>query len=466
MKEAVWTRAQINDFPDSSFAIIMPGGEKDEAGKTVPRSLRKLPFKNKEGAVDIPHLRNALARLPQVKGVSDSQMASARATLNRAAEEHLKTRQEESMKFIEAMIAFREASDDMISAVGDLRAAVEALELEEGQGSDVMSALELLEQMVMPRDEEEEPEPDEGEPEMEEEAEVETDASESLTESLTGAIQIAEADDPKSPRDPLAIKMRLIKAGPGNPHDNHYYPGQVLRRDAYVFEGVKMYTTDHNETDRSERTEVAKIRKIIDYEEDGSPIADVMIFDPMFAEKTRNRAKAGELDSLECSILAKGIAKEADIDGQTYNVVESIESAQAVDFVTRAGAGGQALSIAESADPPPEPEQLELPEAEPEPAKPESMLEKARVLSVLRETNLPKPSQERLADSEYQTDAALAEAIAKEKDFIKSVTGSGQPLGGGQTAPTNQEPLTEEQRLKEDAEWWGETRKKHGLSPR
>jgi len=63
--EAVWTRAYINDLPDSSFAYIEPGGRKDDEGKTVPRSLRHLPYKDAEGNIDKAHVRNALARLPQ-----------------------------------------------------------------------------------------------------------------------------------------------------------------------------------------------------------------------------------------------------------------------------------------------------------------------------------------------------------------------------------------------------------------
>jgi phage I-like protein/cation transport regulator ChaB len=60
-----WTRKYINDLPDSAFAYIEPGGEKDEEGKTKPRALRHFPYKDKDGKVDLPHLRNALARAPQ-----------------------------------------------------------------------------------------------------------------------------------------------------------------------------------------------------------------------------------------------------------------------------------------------------------------------------------------------------------------------------------------------------------------
>jgi len=62
---AVWDTAYINDLPDSAFAYIEPGGSKDADGKTIPRSLRHFPYKGSDGKVDLPHLRNALARCPQ-----------------------------------------------------------------------------------------------------------------------------------------------------------------------------------------------------------------------------------------------------------------------------------------------------------------------------------------------------------------------------------------------------------------
>lgn len=63
----------MNDLPDSSFLWIESGGEKDDEGKTTPRSLRHLPYKDADGKVDIPHLRNALARIPQTEGLSESE---------------------------------------------------------------------------------------------------------------------------------------------------------------------------------------------------------------------------------------------------------------------------------------------------------------------------------------------------------------------------------------------------------
>lgn len=62
---AKWTTAYINSLPDSSFLYIEPGGSKDDNGKTKPRGLRHFPYKDDAGKIDMPHLRNALSRIPQ-----------------------------------------------------------------------------------------------------------------------------------------------------------------------------------------------------------------------------------------------------------------------------------------------------------------------------------------------------------------------------------------------------------------
>jgi len=61
-QKAEWTAAYINSLPDSAFAYVESGGHKDEEGKTVPRALRHYPHHNADGSLDLPHLRNALAR--------------------------------------------------------------------------------------------------------------------------------------------------------------------------------------------------------------------------------------------------------------------------------------------------------------------------------------------------------------------------------------------------------------------
>jgi len=76
---AVWSTAFVNNLPDSAFLYVESGGKKDGDGKTVPRGLRHLPYKGSDGKIDLPHLRNAIARIPQMKGISDSLKASLQA---------------------------------------------------------------------------------------------------------------------------------------------------------------------------------------------------------------------------------------------------------------------------------------------------------------------------------------------------------------------------------------------------
>jgi len=78
--KAVWTTAYINNLPDSAFLYVESGGKKDSEGKTTPRGLRHFPVKDASGNVDLPHLRNALSRIPQSNLPNDvKDRAAARA---------------------------------------------------------------------------------------------------------------------------------------------------------------------------------------------------------------------------------------------------------------------------------------------------------------------------------------------------------------------------------------------------
>jgi HK97 family phage prohead protease len=68
-EKAEWTTEYINTLPNSSFAVIEPAYLE---GKTEDKNCRHLPFKNENGEVDLPHYRNALARVNQIKPVTDS----------------------------------------------------------------------------------------------------------------------------------------------------------------------------------------------------------------------------------------------------------------------------------------------------------------------------------------------------------------------------------------------------------
>lgn len=84
-EKAVWSTAYQDELPDSAFAYIGPGG-KEKDGRTEPRSLRHLPYRDKDGKVDAAHVRNALARLDQTDIPGDAK-AEARRKIEAAARE-------------------------------------------------------------------------------------------------------------------------------------------------------------------------------------------------------------------------------------------------------------------------------------------------------------------------------------------------------------------------------------------
>ena len=143
------------------------------------------------------------------------------------------------------------------------------------------------------------------------------------------------------------------------------------------------------------------------------------------------------------------------MDGRKAKIVESITEADSVDWVTRAGAGGRALALAETEEGSMEDNETEVVEEEieevqisegdeePETPAPDPLPEE-KVAERLGETNLPKASKARLSERGYADEAELEAAVEAEIAYVKEITGSGKPFGmsGG---PQSQEPPTEEQ---------------------
>ena len=239
----------------------------------------------------------------------------------------------------------------------------------------------------------------------------------------------------------------------------------MLRECAHVFNGVKMYATDHRPDEKSVRTEVSQILECpIGFTETGAPIARVGIFDSAFKENVLARNAHGVLSDLHCSILASGKAVDGfELDGREGKEVIEITAAAAVDWVTKAGAGGHALGIAENSMEvnmgdteqeevqEEEVEEVEIEEADSDteeegaaeadqPAT--SQLSVAEVETIIADTaTLPRPAIERLTEVCYADEAAVQAAVSAEVDYVKAITGTGSPpVMQQQTA----EPLTEE----------------------
>jgi hypothetical protein len=466
LSEATWMAAFVNDLPDSSFLHILPGGEKDEGGKTTPRSLRMFPYKDAGGKVDLPHLRNAVARIPQsdrINAATKERLASkARAELEKQTEQSemdydetpVMTMGARTFADLRAAERANDAAKEIHELTYQLQALISSVMMNEAI-TDKMTAIDALaaEFLGLARgilgSEMEENEPASGD-------------SIELSESALGyALALSESDNGTNRRAPLDLDVVIIRPGFGNKRDKHFYGQQMLEANAPVFVGAKMYSTDHRDDEKSVRTEVSRIKEIVGFD-NGAPVGRVKVFDPDFAELVRNRADAGELNSLECSILANGTARKGEIDGQEAKIVESIKEVRSVDWVTRGGAGGHALRLAESEVEMPkekdEVQEAELEEvvieeeaqAEPEPQEAETQevaqpttLEKEAVAAALAESNLPIAFKAALAQVQYADDAALKEAIAQAVKEVKALTGSGQPFAQGASQPVEATPLGE-----------------------
>jgi HK97 family phage prohead protease len=117
---AQWTSAYIDSLPDSSFLHIESGGSKDSEGKTTPRSLRHFPVKDAQGNVDLAHVRNALARIPQSnvpQAAKDAATAKAKRML--ADADSMGGRSAE-FRAIPEGFELRQEGDGMPTLVGNL----------------------------------------------------------------------------------------------------------------------------------------------------------------------------------------------------------------------------------------------------------------------------------------------------------------------------------------------------------
>jgi hypothetical protein len=272
--------------------------------------------------------------------------------------------------------------------------------------------------------------------------------------------------------DLAVLNVKLVRPGWGNTRDNNYYPEEMLQKNAEKFIGAKMYESDHRPEEKSTRTWVSTISGISGFAEDGAPVARVVIHDPGFAQRVRNLNEAKLLDKLECSILASGKTVPGfELMGRKGQRVTEIVEVASVDWVTRAGAGGHALNMAETepvsndpaaenvavvqsggtitedktaveevttekqveeVTPPVEVAAVISEKQEPEPEVKELSAE--AVKAMLEMTHLPEITKKRFIASVFKTEEELKEAIEAEKKYISELTGAGKPFGLSETA--------------------------------
>jgi len=267
-----------------------------------------------------------------------------------------------------------------------------------------------------------------------EDAAEETESME-FAESASGAamevLSEGQTDAAESANGPLVITAKLINPGWGNKRDNNYYSREMLARDANVFVGAKMYETDHRQLDKSTKSWVSTVRKIVKFLPNGAPVAEVVIHNPDFAQRVRNLDEAGMLSQLPASILANGTARKGEIDGRKGRIIESITEARSVDWVTKAGAGGQAMEIVSESEPDNVTEDIMAEKATEEKtvivekvtveeSTQEVTLSIMQAAALLTESGLPTVAIERLAEGDYPDAETLKKAIASEKAYLEA----------------------------------------------
>jgi len=145
-KEREWDTAFINSLPDAAFAVIEPaylrGETEDKRCRHLPHHGPDVKNPNEHTTVDLPHLRNALARMNQIKPVTDSISTEelrrrAREHLMRHAKALLKKYQNEELAVFPSILA-EEGKNDLLDRL-------EALEKDVPQ---MISRIHLLEDRV------------------------------------------------------------------------------------------------------------------------------------------------------------------------------------------------------------------------------------------------------------------------------------------------------------------------------
>ncbi|MBU0822351.1 MAG: hypothetical protein KKC24_26235 [Gammaproteobacteria bacterium] len=158
-------------------------------------------------------------------------------------------------------------------------------------------------------------------------------------EALLDYIPLTEATFDKGQATVIVIKAGF------NATKDRYYPKEVLQRDYSIFEGLKMYADHPTETEERERPErsirewVATLKDVT-CDENGTVTGVADIIEDWLMKKLASLRDKEMLSEMGISINAVGHASKATIDGVDTIVIEKLERANSVDFVTEPGAGG------------------------------------------------------------------------------------------------------------------------------
>jgi hypothetical protein len=171
---------------------------------------------------------------------------------------------------------------------------------------------------------------------------------------------------------PARARILVIRAGPGNLGDRHWYTEDCLKQAVAdgVFEGAQSYLDHPTPIEDVQRPE----RSVKDLAGQLSSVAIAKYDDPfrgasvgVYADFTPAATAAGDVafglirsaiaqrevgvssPLVGFSLNALGTGESVPINGEVWNQIDLITECLSVDVVTRAGAGGGVVSLLESA---------------------------------------------------------------------------------------------------------------------
>lgn len=147
------------------------------------------------------------------------------------------------------------------------------------------------------------------------------------------------------------IPIKIIQPGWGM---SGYYPKEVLQRDAGIYkEGTKMYwnhPTASEEIERPERSLNDLAGVLVSegaYDSEGASGPGIYANAKVFGQYENQLSEMSTHIGL--SHIAGGMAKTGEAEGKSGRIIESLNIAESVDFVTEPGAGGEIIQLFESA---------------------------------------------------------------------------------------------------------------------
>lgn len=155
---------------------------------------------------------------------------------------------------------------------------------------------------------------------------------------------------PKYVKDDGAVQVKIIEPGQGS---SAFYEKEQLERDAAIFKGAHIYWDHPTRRDASERPErsLRNLAGVIEddpkFLENGQEGPGVYGTAHIFKPYRENLEEMAPYIGVSWRGSASAVTKK--IGGKPVYVAERFTHVGSVDFVTKAGAGGQALHFEESA---------------------------------------------------------------------------------------------------------------------